>query len=45
MADYAKLADVLTRRGYSSDDVENVMFKNWLRVLSAGMPQNEEAKS
>ena len=45
VADYGKLADVLMQRGYSADDVENVMFKNWLRVLSAGMLDNEEANN
>ena len=45
VADYGKLAGVLMQRGYAIDDVENVMFKNWLRVLSAGMSDHEEAHS
>ncbi|MBC8356424.1 MAG: membrane dipeptidase [Planctomycetes bacterium] len=43
VADYGKLADVLSQRGYSADDVENIMFRNWLRVFSVGMLDNEEA--
>ncbi len=42
VADYGKLADVLSQRGYSADDVENIMFRNWLRVFSVGMLDNEE---
>ena len=45
VADYGKLAGVLKQRGYSVDDVENVMFKNWLRVLSAGMSDDEGSQN
>ena len=31
VADYQKLVEVLERRGYSSEDIENVMYRNWQR--------------
>jgi membrane dipeptidase len=41
VADYARLADVLTARGYSADDVDNIMFRNWMRVFSTALPDAE----
>jgi membrane dipeptidase len=29
VADYQKLMDVLERRGYTVDDIENIMYRNW----------------
>ena len=39
VADYQKLADALDRRGYSRDDIENVMFRNWQRFYEEHLPQ------
>lgn len=33
VADIAKLIDVLSNKGYSAADIENIMGGNWLRVL------------
>jgi membrane dipeptidase len=33
IADLQKLVDILTRRGYSTDDVSLIMHGNWLRLL------------
>jgi len=33
IADLQKLAFLFTRRGYSSGDIENIMYKNWLTFL------------
>ncbi|HEY9261992.1 dipeptidase, partial [Chitinophaga sp.] len=33
IADMQKLPDLLTKRGYSATDIENVMHGNWLRFL------------
>lgn len=33
IADLQKLPDLLSRRGYTQADVENVMYGNWLRFL------------
>jgi membrane dipeptidase len=33
IADHQKLPDLLSRRGYSTQDIENVMHENWLRFL------------
>jgi len=38
VADYQKLADVLERRGYSRDDISNIMFRNWQRFFEASLP-------
>jgi hypothetical protein len=37
------VADVLTQRGYSADDAENIIFRNGLRVFSTGTPDKQEA--
>ena len=31
VADYQKLASVLENRGYSTEDIENIMYRNWQR--------------
>lgn len=33
IADLQKLEGLLTKRGYSRDDIENIFHKNWLRFL------------
>ncbi len=33
IADLQSLRGILTRRGYSSEDIENIFYKNWLRFL------------
>lgn len=33
IADMQKVADILQSRGYSSEDIANIMHGNWLRVL------------
>ncbi len=38
VADYAKLADILSGRGYSDADVENVMYRNWVRFFERALP-------
>jgi membrane dipeptidase len=33
IADLQKIPDLLRQRGYSVNDIENIMFKNWVRFL------------
>ncbi|WP_276359482.1 membrane dipeptidase [Daejeonella sp. H1SJ63] len=33
IADLQSLSGILSRRGYSSEDIENIFYKNWLRFL------------
>jgi membrane dipeptidase len=33
IADLQKYKDILSRRGYTNDDIENIFYKNWLRLL------------
>lgn len=33
IADLQKLPDILKGRGYNDEDVENIMYKNWIRFL------------
>lgn len=33
IADLQKIPDILTERGYSKDDIDNIMYKNWIRFL------------
>jgi membrane dipeptidase len=33
IADLQKYQDILVRRGYTSADVENIFYKNWLRFI------------
>ena len=39
VADYQKLAAVLDRRGYSQEDIERIMFRNWQRFYEESLPQ------
>ena len=43
--DHVRLADVLTQPEFSADDVENIMFRNWLQVFSTGTPNKQEANN
>lgn len=43
VADYRKVAGVLERRGYSSEAIENVMYRNWQRFFEAHLPQSGDA--
>ena len=38
VADYRKLAYVLAERGYSQDDIDNVMYRNWQRFFEKWLP-------
>ena len=38
VVDYHKVADILRARGYSEPDVENVMWRNWIRLFDAALP-------
>ena len=38
VADYHKLEPILQKRGYSADDVDNIMWKNWKRFFSDYLP-------
>ncbi|MCU0877310.1 MAG: dipeptidase [Pirellulaceae bacterium] len=38
IADLARLAEILTRRGYSADDVAAIMHANWLRKFREALP-------
>lgn len=35
IADLQKIPDILKSRGYSKDDIENIMYKNWVRFLES----------
>ena len=39
VVDYHKLVPVLERRGYSAEDVANVMYRNWQRFFEAALPE------
>jgi membrane dipeptidase len=38
VADYQIIAGILQGRGYSSDDIENIMYKNWQRFFERWLP-------
>lgn len=38
VADYQKIADVLECRGYSDEDIDNVMYRNWQRFYEKWLP-------
>jgi membrane dipeptidase len=38
VADLGKIAEPLEKWGYTSNDIEAVMYKNWLRILQEGLP-------
>ena len=33
IADLQKIPELLQQRGYSQDDIDNIMYKNWIRFL------------
>jgi membrane dipeptidase len=33
IADLQKIPDILKERGYSNDDIDNIIYKNWVRFL------------
>jgi len=39
VADYPKVANILDKRGYSREDVENVMYRNWQRFFEKWLPE------
>jgi len=38
VADYHRLADILRARGFAEPDVENVMWRNWVRLFARTLP-------
>ncbi|HET6846608.1 MAG TPA: membrane dipeptidase, partial [Anaerolineales bacterium] len=40
VADLQKIGPLLERRGYSANDVDNILGQNWLRLLRANLPEN-----
>ena len=38
IVDYHKIAEILRSRGYSEGDVENVMWRNWIRLFDRALP-------
>ena len=38
VADYQKVGEILGRRGYSHNDTENVMYRNWQRFFETCLP-------
>ena len=38
VADYQKVAQVLSERGWAEDDIENVMYRNWQRFFEKWLP-------
>ncbi len=41
IADLYKVAEILTRRGYSQSDVDGIMYKNWVRFFSNALPKGK----
>lgn len=39
IADLQKIAGILARRGYCAEDVERIMYKNWVRFFTAALPR------
>jgi membrane dipeptidase len=42
IADLQKLAGLLAERGYSADDIEKIMFRNWVRFLRVVLDKSNE---
>jgi len=38
VADYQKIVQLLEQRGYESEDIENIMYKNWQRFFELYLP-------
>ena len=41
VADYQKVGEALSKRGYSDEDVANVMYRNWQRFYERVLPDEE----
>ena len=41
VADYVKLADTLERRGYTREDIEKVMYRNWRDFFEKFLPVSD----
>jgi len=39
IADLGKIAEILSRRGYSQADVDGIMYKNWVRFFTKALPK------
>jgi membrane dipeptidase len=37
IADLPKVAEILSRRGYSPEDIDGIMYQNWVRFFERGM--------
>ena len=40
IADITKFESLLFKRGYNKEDVENIFYKNWLRVIESTWSNN-----
>ena len=40
IGDVHRLRAILSSRGYSDDDIEDIFWRNWLRILSKGLPES-----
>lgn len=38
IADLQKVTALFAKRGYSEEDIENLMYKNWMRILTRSLP-------
>lgn len=38
IADLQKIPALLQQRGYTTNDIENIMHRNWIRILGRGLP-------
>ncbi len=38
IVDYHRIADILRARGRTEEDVENVMWRNWVRLFDRALP-------
>jgi membrane dipeptidase len=39
IADLQKLPDILSGRGYKQEDIDNILYKNWIRFLQENLPE------
>ena len=40
IADLQKIAGILEKRGYSKEDVEGIMYKNWVQFMTKALPRS-----
>lgn len=45
ITDLQKFIPLLNKRGYNSDDIEKIMYRNWLRFLENAWSNNDEDNS